>query len=115
MKKLEIIKYLENEKTRSKWAKGVNEYAIELLEDIEENEEITEKRLLNGAETWQQFSWGGCSFIYNEDICERLATTSEQKRTRRGELRPNSQEEWLDTQARALFQASRKIMRLIKN
>ena len=115
MKKLEIIKKLEAEKTRSKWAKGVNEYALELLEDIGENEEITEKRLLNGAENWEQFSWGGCSLIYDGDICERLATNSEQKRTRMGDLRPNSQEEWLDTQARALFQASRKIMRLVKN
>lgn len=115
MKKLEIIKYLENEKTRSKWAKGVNEYAIELLENIENNEEITQERLLNGAENWEQFSWGGCSLIYDGDICERLATKSEQKRTRMGELRPNANEEWLDTQARALFQASRKIMRLVKN
>ena len=114
MKNLEIIKKLEGLKERSKWAQGVNIYAIELLENLDNNEEITEEKLLNGAKDWNQYSWGGCSLIYNEDICERLATPSEQKRTKNGELRPNSQEEWLDTQARALYQASIKIRRIQK-
>ena len=114
MKKSVIIKGLMGLKTRSKWERGVIEYALELLENIGENEEITENRLLNGAENWSEFSWGGCSLIYNGDICERLATPSEQKKTRMGELRPNAREEWLDTQARALFQASNKIMRIAR-
>lgn len=35
----------------------------------------------------------------------------ENRKDRNGERRPNSQEEWLDTQARALFQAANRIIR----
>ena len=114
MKNLEIMEKLEGLKTRSKWDQGVKEYALELLENLNNNEEITEEKLLNGARDWKEYSWGGCSLIYDGDICERLATPSEQKRTRNGELRPNSQEEWLDVQARALYQAAIKIRRISK-
>lgn len=114
MKKIELIKEIEKRSTRSKWDKGVGEYAVELLENIE-NGDITEENLLNGAKNWEQYSWGGCSLIYNNDICERLATQSEQKRTRNGELKPNKNEEWLDTQARALYQASCRILEIAKN
>ena len=110
-----IIEEIKKRETRSKWSKGVTEYAIELLDNIENGEEITKENLLNGAEDWNQYSWGGCSLIYNEEICERLATPSEQKKTRNGERRPNNQEEWLDTQARALFQASNRILKIAKN
>ena len=55
------------------------------------------------------------SLIYNEDIAERLCTPSELKKTRHGERRPNAREEWLDTQARALFQAYNLIGRLARN
>ncbi len=111
MRKEKIIKELQNEKCRSAWSKGVNEYALELLEDLE-SDEITEKALLNGAENWKQYSWGGCSLIYDEDICERLSNNTEKKITKNGECRPNSKEEWLDTQARALYQACNKILEL---
>lgn len=65
--------------------------------------------LLNGASDWKAYSWGGCSLIYDQDICERLATPSEIKRTKGGKVKPNKWEEWLDTQARALYQAERLI------
>ena len=117
----QIKRELKKEKGASAWERGVLVYASELLDDlyyIEESEELTsqgiEAVLLNGASDWSSYSWGGCSLIYNGDICERLATPSEQKRKRGGELRPNSGEEWLDTQARALYQASRKIERIIR-
>lgn len=112
---------IEKQKTRSKWENGVKLYALDLIEDlyyIEEGETITsegiKKMLLNGAEDWRSYSWGGCSLIYDWDICERLATPSEQKKTRNGERRPNANEEWLDTQARALYQASNLIYRTLK-
>ena len=111
MKKMEVIKRIEETKTRSTWSKGVKEYAIELLDQLEDTDEITEKVLLNGAENWESYSWGGCSLIYNEDIAKRLCTQSELKRTKNGERRPNSSEQWLDTQARALYQASMLILR----
>lgn len=111
MRKEKIIKELQNEKCRSAWSKGVNEYALELLEDLE-GDEITEKALLNGASNWNEYSWGGCSLIYDSDICERLSNNTEKKITKNGERRPNSKEEWLDVQARALYQACNKILEL---
>ena len=101
--------------TRSAWGRGVKEYAFELIDTIEDedafsNRRMLEKALLNGASNWSEYSWGGCSLIYDGDIAERLCTPSELKKTRNGERKPNHSEEWLDTQARALSQASRIIL-----
>jgi hypothetical protein len=105
----------------------VKEYAADLLEGLEEATrggwfdpddlaapKLLSRALLNGASDWEQYSWGGCSLIYNEDIARRLCSPSELKRTRDGERRPNANEEWLDTQARALFQASALLRRIIR-
>lgn len=115
MKRKEIEKKIKELETRSKWSKGITDYAIELLDNIEQGQEISEENLLNGAKDWHEYSWGGCSLIYDVDICKRLATPSEQKRTKNSEKKPNSKEEWLDTQARALCQASYRICRAAKN
>ena len=114
-----IKKELDDRKDRSAWSKGVTLYALELLSDYEElreyygrdaeNAKEFKEWLLNGAKDWNQFSWGGCSLIYDYDIAERLCTPSELKKTRHGERRPNSREEWLDTQARALYQAAARL------
>ena len=115
----ELRQAIENEKSRSAWDRGKKVYALELLEDFNADHEICgspadKKDLLNGAADWSQYSWGGCSLIYNEDIAERLCTPSELKKTRHGERRPNSREEWLDVQARALYQAANMICRLAR-
>lgn len=92
----------------SAWDRGVREYAEELLEKARENGvegTPTAKQLLNGAQNWREYSFGGCSLLYNRDICARLSTPSEQRAKRHGELPPNKQETWLDVQARALYQA----------
>ena len=110
-------KQIENKKTHSAWEKGVITYASELFENVKENYtpedvcnvKLLEKALLNGASDWAEFSWGGCSLIYNGDIAERLCTASELKRTHNGERRPNAKEEWLDVQARALYQAAQLV------
>lgn len=72
----------------------------------------------NGASDWNQYSWGGCSLIYNRDIAERVCNATELKRCtyRDGSLKdqPNGREAWLDVQARALFQAEQLIMRVAK-
>lgn len=115
---------IKEEKQRSAWNKGVTEYALELVEDLAElidggyfdEWDLAESKkvraaLLNGAENWSQYSWGGSALIYNGDIAERLCSPSELKKTRNGERRPNSREEWLDTQARALYQAANRICR----
>ena len=115
----ELRQAIENEKTRSAWDKGKKAYALELLEEFPEDQEFyaspaDKKALLNGAADWSQYSWGGSSLIYNSDIAERLCNPSELKKTRNGERRPNSREEWLDTQARALYQASNRVSRIYR-
>lgn len=115
MKTIEIIRnIIETTKTRSAWDRAINEYALELLEEYENNYSADacapcETDLLNGARNWKEYSWGGCSLIYNGDIAERTCTPSELKKTRNGEKKPNRDEEWLDVQARALFQAAQRI------
>lgn len=92
----------------SAWEKGVREYAAELLEKAREDgvEGVpTAQQLLNGAQNWREYSFGGYSLIYDRDICERLATPSERRAKQYGALPPNKRETWLATQARALRQA----------
>ena len=105
---------------RSCWDRGVKDYALELLETFEENygknESVTQEKLLNGAQNWHEYSWGGCSLIYDYDIAVRLATPSQLKRTKNGELRPSKDYDWLDWQALALRDAAniiRKIDRIL--
>ena len=107
MKNEELYKKIEGAPVKSAWAKGVKEYALELIEgaEIELTRDNARTVLLNGAENWREYSWGGCSLIYDLDIAERLCTPSELKKKKGGELKPNQQEEWLDVQARALRQA----------
>ena len=120
MKTIEEIKIMvENEPTRSAWSKGVKDYALELLDDLPKNVnygsvESLKADMLNGARDWNQYSWGGCSLIYDADIAERTCSPSELKKTKNGERRPNSREEWLDVQARALYQAANKIIRFAR-
>lgn len=99
-------------KRDSAWVKGVREYAIELLKEtkgVPTRGESINDWLLCGAADWEQYSYGGCALIYDEDIAKRLCCPSELKRKRNGELNPNSRETWLDVQARALHQASMMI------
>lgn len=123
-----MTKALEARKDRSAWSKGVTVYALELVEQLAEAAEggyidaedltaprMLRKALLNGADDWSAYSWGGCSLIYDSDIAERLCCPSELKRTRNGERRPNSREEWLDTQARALSQAEARVRRVMRD
>ena len=102
---------LNNHKTRSAWSKGVKAFAFDLLENLE-GRDITKDNLLNGASDWSQYSYGGCAFIYDQDIAEHLSTPSELKVKKGGDLQPNSKETWLDVQARALGQACSLILRL---
>lgn len=116
---------LEAQKDRSAWGRGVNAYAMELVEELRElaayegrnpepGKECREW-MLNGAKDWKQYSWGGASLVYDADIAQRLCTPSELKKTRHGERRPNSQEEWLDVQARALQQACDRVTRAYRS
>lgn len=119
---------LKARKDRSAWNKGVTVYALELLESLRESIEggyffpddlaapkVLAKTLLNGASDWNEYSWGGSALIYDSDIAERLCNPSELKKTRNGERRPNAREDWLDCQARALFQAAHRLTSAIRS
>lgn len=120
----EIRNTIDNTKTRSAWSAGVKTYANEILDNLTAAEaehrinmtiatrQDLEAAALRGADDWNAYSWGGCSLIYDSDIAATLCTPSELKRTRNGERRPNSREEWLDVQARALYQACKMVCRL---
>ena len=111
---LEAVAAVKN--GRSAWARGVNAYAVELVESLDtsadlSNEVMLQKALLNGAGSWRQYSEGGGALCYDADIAERLCPPSELKRVRGGERAPNGRETWLDVQARALWQAHKVIER----
>ena len=123
-----ICKTVRETKSRSAWNRGVKLYAAELLENIREHfdyhhlpEEMYSmpaviiSAMLNGAKDWNQYSWGGCSLCYDHQIAKRLSNPSELKKTRGGLRRPNAHEEWLDVQARALWQAADMILRAVRD
>jgi hypothetical protein len=114
---IEISALITATPARSAWKRGVRAYALEMIEGAEgELASVTDlkKELLNGAESWRAYSYGGCALIYDGDIAERLCAPSEYKRTREGERAPNSRESWLDVQARALGQAATLIASALK-
>ena len=76
-----------------------------------ETEIESETTLLNGAKDWKQASCSGCFYVNDEVISLTLCNNSELLMTRR----PNRDETWLDVQARALFQASKLILSIMKN
>ena len=105
---------------RSAWARGVHAYAVELVESLEDgadlsNEVMLAKALLNGAQSWRQYSEGGAALCYDADIAERLCPPSELKRNKWGMLPPNGRETWIDCQARALWQAHKVVERAWRN
>lgn len=107
---------IETRRARSAWDRGVKEYALDLVEELEyraeyegrrpDNARELERWMLNGAADWKQYSEGGCALIYNRQIAERLCTASELKKTDNGRKNPNPRESWIDCQARALYQAA---------
>lgn len=115
----------EQKHARGTYQKALYQYAFELVdniaddytttaEELEHLESITnlKERALNGATSWNQYSWGGSSLCYNYDILTRLFCPSLVKKyqytdTIRGR-------HLLDYQASALARAFCKINFLIK-
>lgn len=123
----QAMQTLEQRKDRSAWGRGVTAYAVDMLQQIAdyykggyisaddlETRATAEAVALNGARNWSQYSWGGSALVYDGDIAAALCTPSELKKTRNGDRRPNSREEWLDVQARALYQAFHRVYSAIK-
>ena len=99
---------------RSAWSRGVHAYAVELVENLDSaadlsNEWMLQKALLNGAQSWAEYSEGGAALCYDSDIAERLCSPSELKRNKWGMLPPNGRENWIECQARALWQAHKVV------
>ena len=117
MKAKEIIEKLESLKTpRSAWEKGVLHYAFFIMSKFDRETEIeSETTLLSGAKNWKQASCSGVFYVNDEVIALTLCNKSELRMTRDGKRRPNRDETWLDVQARALFQASKLILSIMKN
>lgn len=111
----EIRERLAAFKARSAWVKGVKKIAENLLDKYEEivrDREgsdpvppLTEKTVLNGAKSWEQYCYGGCAMICDREIAETLCTPSELRCTDHGRKAPNSRETWMDVQVRAHTQA----------
>ena len=120
MTKKELINAISASKARSAWARGVKEYALNLVEEsYEQDTEIVKigvSLYLKGAETWKEYSYGAhsCALVYDYDIAKRLCTPGELRKTDFGRKQPNSSANWLDVQAKALYQAHRLIAELIK-
>lgn len=119
MKLKATLENLEAVKCRSAWSKGVKEYAFMLLDNISSDNDYKEiknfislhEALLGSASDWRQFSYNGNALICDVHIAKTLCNPSELKRCKGGSLPPNKQEQWMDVQARALFQAERLIMK----
>lgn len=116
MKEMQKIRErLAATKPRTAWDKGVKEIAEGLLDKYEEIVRywegsdpvppLTEKIVLNAANSWKQYCYGGCAMIYDREIAETLCTPSELRRTDHGRKAPNSRETWMDVQVRAHVQA----------
>lgn len=126
----QLIKTVKQYKPRSAWQNGVKEYALQLLveyvkynEDIKMSDKVPEprvleKKLLHGASDWSEYSGNGEPLVYNIDIAERLCSPSELKKVmsaKYGLRNPNSREDWIDCQARALYQAFNLIKETYRN
>lgn len=114
MKVIDIRKVIESlPAERSAWRRGVRQYAMDLIEDLPDFQDLTPENcrgiLLNGAVSWKEWAYGGCGLVYDTDIAERLCTPSELRKKRGGELAPNSREDWIDVEARAVGQAAAAI------
>lgn len=117
MKKQELLNKLEKLTPRSAWRRAVVSDAVDLLEnapeDLPNTWEELKKLLLNGAADWSAYSYGACALAYDEDIARHYCTPSELRRVTRKDgtisERADAQENWLDVQARALWQAANLI------
>ena len=127
IEKLKSILEEEYENTKGTYKKAIILYALELVDNIgdhyattqeqRDNLEKIEKQdlkalALNGADSWSQYSWGGCSLCYNYDILSRLFCPSIVKKYKNADTVRGRH--LLDYQATALSRAFSKINFIIK-
>lgn len=110
MLKKDLIVAIQKTSARSAWDRGILLYAVEIVEELEDiPENLSEAVLLRGAASWQQYSNGGFSLVYDGDIAARLYTSSELKLYDNGN-KPPRKSTWIDAQANALSAASKLIL-----
>ena len=116
MRNIELYNKIESLSPKSAWRKGVQQQALEMVEqsEVKLTKDNAKEVLLNGAETWSEYSYSGNALIYDADIAERYCTPSELRRNNHGNKKPNANEEWMDLQARALSQAYLLVKRSIR-
>lgn len=121
MTKQDLIKQIEQWNPRSAWYKGVKGLMFMLVDNANQETDIEFDDLINIVNRPQDLhkcadllSYGGCLLIYDCEIAEMLCTPSELKKKKYGLLQPNSRENWLDVQARACYQALRRLKWLFK-
>lgn len=119
MTKQDLIKQIEQWNPRSAWYKGVKGLMFILVDNAQEHKNIEFDDLINIVNSPQDLhkcadllSYGGCLLIDDGDIAEMLCTPSVLKKKKYGLLQPNSRENWLDFQARACYQALRRLKRM---
>lgn len=128
--KIEELKHIlekEHEETRGTYRKAIILYALELVENIGDHYTTTQEQrdniekidkqtlkalALNGADSWEQYSWGGCSFVYSSDILNVLFCPSIAKKYENAEAVGGVH--LLDRQAHALARAFSHILYTIK-
>ena len=105
---------------RSAWKRGIDAYSLEILEPcfsaIGESDcfrlpyvdspDSLEKWLMNGAESWEQYSNGACALVSTWEIAERLFPPSQRKRANCWKA--------MEAQERALKQAAARLRRIFR-
>lgn len=82
MNKAEVLKKIKFSKANSAWDRGVRMTAYDLVVNVDDkvfDDAIKnfnlKAALLNGAESWNQYSWGGCALCYDVDIAKKILYT----------------------------------------
>ena len=125
----QLLDYVNEMPARSAWNRAVKLYALDLLDSVEmeaiENAPqfgagwaVTQYRgqvnglrhvLINGARTWLEYSEGGCSLIYDDEIAERCCSPAVYAKSNHGEKMTLRGRSWLEVQAWGLNQAARHL------
>lgn len=109
-------------KPRSAWDKGVKQWALDLLDGMDNKAEFSSLtslllEALSGSLDWKQYCYDDKGIISDYSIVEAFCTPTEKQRyiSRLGALRaPNADETWMDVQVKAATQAWDLIERVAK-
>lgn len=119
----EITSIIKNShRPRSAWDKGVKQWALDLLDGMDDKAEFSSLtslllEALSGSLDWKEYCYDDKGIISDYSIVEAFCTPTEKQRyiSRLGALRaPNADETWMDVQVKAATQAWDLIERVAK-